>query len=85
MAIPKPSDAALVVTHYEDGRMKVTLHGKPIPGVVGAEVKQEGKDRAVLHLSIIGPAYRLETSPLRRGEDKGQVEVIKTSDHPLDF
>jgi hypothetical protein len=43
------------------------------------------KDRAVLQLSIIGLAYRLETSPLKRANDKGQVEVIETSDHPLDF
>jgi hypothetical protein len=31
LAIPKPSEARFVVTHYEDGRMLVTLDGKRIP------------------------------------------------------
>jgi hypothetical protein len=57
MAIPKPSEARVVVTHHEDGRMKVTLDGEIIPGVIGAAVTQEGRDRAVLQFSIIGDAF----------------------------
>jgi hypothetical protein len=50
--------------------MRVSLDGKPIPGVIGAEVKQDQGCRSVLSLSIIGLAYRMETSPLRREHDR---------------
>jgi hypothetical protein len=68
MSIPKTGEARFVVTHHEDGRMRLTLDGKPIPGVVGAQVVQDGHDRSILQLSIIGLAFRMETSPLRAGE-----------------
>lgn len=71
MAITKPSSARLVVRHYQDGKMRVFLDGKLIPGVVSAEVKQEAGYRSLLSLSIIGLAYRMETSPLRSSEDRG--------------
>ncbi|WP_085043849.1 hypothetical protein [Ensifer aridi] len=70
MAIPKPSEARLVVRHYEDGKMRVLLDGQPIPGVVKVEVVQDGgTDRSYLNLSIIGVAYRMETAPMRRAQD----------------
>lgn len=72
MPVPKPSEARLVIRHYECGKMRVFLDGKPIPGVIGAEVTQEAGQRAVLSLSIIGLAYRMETSPLRSSEDRAE-------------
>lgn len=75
MAMPKPSEARVVVTHHEDGRMKVTLNGEIIPGVIGASVTQEGRDKAVLQLSIIGNAFRMETSPMTTSEARRPIET----------
>lgn len=70
MAIPKPSEARIVLRHYEDGRMRAFLDGKVIPGVVSLSLSQDGMDRSVLTMSIIGLAVRVETSPHKRGEER---------------
>lgn len=62
MAVPKPSEARIVVKHHEDGRAEVLLDGKSITGLIGAKFEHKCGERAVLHLSIIGNAVRLETS-----------------------
>jgi hypothetical protein len=80
MPVPRPSEARLVIRHYEDGKMRVFLDGKPIPGVIGAEVKQEPGFKSVLSLSIIGMAYRMETSSLRRGEDRAEQVTPEIED-----
>lgn len=80
MAIPKPSEARIVIRHYECGKMRVFLDGKPIPGVIAAEVKQGGCDRSVLSISIIGLAYRMETSPLKRSQDREWLEVTEVAE-----
>ncbi|NLS07620.1 hypothetical protein HGP14_30620 [Rhizobium sp. P32RR-XVIII] len=80
MAVPRPSNARLVIRHYECGKMRVFLDGKPIPGVIGAEIKQEAGQRAILSLSIIGLAYRMETSPLRLSEDREWRETAETGE-----
>lgn len=69
MGVPKPSKARIVLRHYEDGRMQAFLDGKIIPGVVSLALSQDGMDRDVLTMSIIGLAVRLETSPLKRSDD----------------
>lgn len=69
MAIPKPSEARIVVRHYEDGKLSVFLDGKPMPGVLRASLSQEGGLRAELNLTIIGLAVRLETSPHKKADD----------------
>lgn len=69
MAIPKPSEARIVVRHYEDGKLSVFLDGKPVPGVIRASLSQEGPSRAELNLTIIGLAVRLETSPHKKAAD----------------
>lgn len=69
MAIPKPSNARIVLRHYEDGTLRVLMDGKPIPGVTSASFSQEGIGKDVLNISIIGLAVRLETSPHKRVDD----------------
>ncbi|MGU3577084.1 hypothetical protein ACLBWZ_16335 [Brucellaceae bacterium C25G] len=71
MARPKPSEARVVVKHYEDGRMKVFVDGNPLPGVIEATIHQSGRDRSELKLSIIGVAFKLETSKLNFHQDSG--------------
>ncbi|MDR6432019.1 hypothetical protein [Brucella pseudogrignonensis] len=71
MARPKPSEARVVVKHYEDGRMKVFVDGNPLPGVIEATIHQSGIDRSELKLSIIGVAFKLETSELNFHQDRG--------------
>lgn len=74
MGVPKPSEARLVLRHYEDGRMSVFFDGKVIPGVVSASFVQEaGTSKDVLNLSIIGLAVRVETSPHRQSDDPDRV------------
>jgi len=83
MAKLTPSRAGIVVRHYEDGKMRVFIDGKPICGVVKVEVRQDGKDRATLHLDIVGVAYRMETSPLRVNQDRAETEggeLVPTDD-----
>ncbi len=87
MAKLTPGSARIVVRHYEDGKMRVFIDGKPLCGVVNAEVKQVGIDRASLHLEITGVAYRMETSPLRRSQDRVETvggELVPTDDAPVD-
>lgn len=69
MGVPKPSEARIVLRHYEDGRMRAFLDGKLIPGVTSLSFSQDGMDRDILTMSIIGLAVRLETSPLKRVDD----------------
>ncbi len=69
MGVPKPSEARIVLRHYEDGSMRAFLDGKLIPGVTSLSFSQDGMDRDVLTMSIIGLAVRLETSPLKRVDD----------------
>lgn len=69
MGVPKPSEARIVLRHYEDGRMRAFLGGKIIPGVISLSLSQDGMDRDVLTMSIIGLAVRVETSPLKRTDD----------------
>lgn len=73
MGAPKPSEARIVLRHYEDGRMRAFLDGKIIPGVVSLSLSQDGMDRDVLTMSIIGLAVRVETSPLKRTEDPDRL------------
>ncbi|AOF88994.1 hypothetical protein [Sinorhizobium sp. RAC02] len=83
MAKLAPSSAGILVRHYEDGKMRVFIDGKPICGVVNVEVKQAGKDRATLHLEIVGVAYRMETSPLGVNQDRAETvggELVPTAD-----
>ncbi len=70
MPIPKPSEARIVVQHHEDGRMAVLIDGKPVPGLIAANVVHEVGQRAVLNLSITGMAFRVETSPLSSSEER---------------
>lgn len=65
----KPSEARIVLRHYEDGTMRVLMDGKIIPGVVSASFSQNGNSKNVLNLSIIGLSVRLETSPHKRYAD----------------
>lgn len=78
MPIPKPSEARIVVQHYEDGRAEVLLDGKPITGLIGAQFEHKNGERTVLHLSIIGNAVRLETSTSTLSE--ARVERRNTTD-----
>ena len=80
MIIHKPSEARLVIRHYECGKMRVFLDGTPIPGVIAADIKQDQGMRSVLSMSIIGLAYRLETSPLRREQDRTWHEATAADD-----
>lgn len=73
MAVSKPSEARLVLRHYEDGRMRAFLDGKIIPGVISLSFSQDGMDRDVLTMSIIGLAVRVETSTLKRNDDPDRV------------
>lgn len=76
MAIPKPSEARLVVRHYEDGRMRVLLDGKRIPGVTGFEVSQQsGAYRSELKITIIGLAFRVEQADIKSRDDKSGIDV----------
>ena len=70
MALPSPSTARIVVQHHEDGRMVVLIDGKPVPGLIAANVVHEVGQRAVLNLSITGMAFRVETSPLSSSEER---------------
>lgn len=73
MPIPKPSKARIVVRHFEDGRMRVFIDDKPLPGVVDVKVQQVPGSRSVLHLTIIGLAYRVEQSSFRSSQQQDEA------------
>lgn len=82
MSVPKPSEARIVVKHYEDGKMKVFFDDSPIPGVMSATIKQNHNDRSVLTIEIIGMAYRVEQSEVKRSEDRGSEAVDGDDQRP---
>ena len=84
MAVPKPSEARLIVRHYEDGRMRVMVDGKPIARVTGFQLSQDAGQRSVLTLDIIRLAFRVEQSPLRAPEDRDWQQAEGASDHPVE-
>jgi len=64
-----PSKADIVVMHHEDGKIAIIIDGKPVAGIISAQIVKEAGRAAVLNLSIAGAAFRLDTSPLSMPEE----------------
>lgn len=77
MAIPKQSEARIVVQHHEDGRMAVLIDGKPVAGLISANVVHEVGQRAVLKLAIIGMAFRVENLPMSLSEARAARRAVE--------
>jgi|GEM_PF-3909427 len=60
MAIPKPATSRIVIQHRQNGKSRLLVDGKPLPGLMEFKTEQGIGKRAELQLTIIGLGYRVE-------------------------